>query len=206
MILIYAAVKFLADFLNYIREVPFVYMTGNAETHIASKVYSHIQNQSMAFHLSRETGKIIRIVSKGSQSFGQVLRFMFFNIMPIIIEIFFVIGAIGYMYPQKFFWLNIGAMVLYLLATIFCTEWRAKYFKVMSTKDANYVQKATDSLLNFETVKYFNAEDHEQKRFYTSLDEYRNANVTVAKSLVVLNMSQATVIAGGLVGTLLLAY
>lgn len=122
------------------------------------------------------------------------------------VEIFLVIGAIGYLYQPKFFWLNFGAMLLYLLATLIATEWRAKFFKVMTQKDAAYVQKATDSLLNFETVKYFNAESHEQRRFQVALMEYKKANVVVAKSLVGLNMSQATIIALGLAGTLLLAY
>lgn len=86
------------------------------------------------------------------------------------------------------------------------TEWRAKYFKAMTKRDAEYVQRATDSLLNFETVKYFNAEDHEQARFQVSLAAYKKANVVVAQTLVSLNMSQAVVLSGGLVTTLLLAY
>ena len=206
LILVYAVTKFAADLLNYIREIPFAYIAANAEKYIAALVYRHIQNQSLAFHLSRETGKIIRIVSKGSNSFAMVLRFSLFNILPVFVEIVLVIGAIGYLYQPKFFWLNFGAMLLYLLATVIATEWRAKFFKVMSQKDAAYVQKATDSLLNFETVKYFNAETHEQRRFQVALLEYKKANVTVAKSLVGLNMSQATIIALGLAGTLLLAY
>jgi len=143
----------------------------------------------LSFHLSRETGKIIRIVSKGSQSFAQVFRYMLFNIAPMIVEIIFIIGTIGYLFPQKYFWLNLGCIVIYLLATVIVTEWRAKYFKLQSKKDAEYVQKATDSLLNFETVKYFNAEDHEQRRFQVSLRAYKDASVTVAKTLVSLNMS-----------------
>ena len=95
---------------------------------------------------------------------------------------------------------------MYLLATIFVTEWRAKYFKYMTKRDAEYVQRATDSLINFETVKYFNAEDHEQARFQVSLKAYMKANVTVAHTLVSLNMSQAVILSGGLITTLLLAY
>jgi len=100
-----------------------------------------------------------------------------------------VIGAIGYLYPIKFFWINLGFMLLYFMFTLLATEWRAKFFKLMSVADASYVQKATDSLLNFETVKYFNAEDHEEARFGVSLKKYKDANVAVAKSLVALNMS-----------------
>ena len=160
----------------------------------------------MAFHLQRETGKIIRIVSKGSVAFGQVLRFTFFNIVPIVLEVVFVVAAIAYMFPIKFFWLNFGCIILYFFVTIYCTEWRAKYFKEMTKRDNESNQRATDSLLNFETVKYFNAEDHEQTRFYASLWAYKNANVIVANSLVALNMSQTIVITLSLTYTLLLAY
>jgi len=95
---------------------------------------------------------------------------------------------------------------MYVLVTFTVTEWRAKYFKAMTQKDAAYVQKATDSLLNFETVKYFNAEDHEQRRFSVALKDYKEANVKVARTLVGLNMSQAICIAAGLAATLLTAY
>ena len=139
LILLYALTKFVAEFLNHIREIPFAYIGANAEKYIAALVYRHIQNQSLAFHLSRETGKIIRIVSKGSNSFAQVLRFSLFNILPVFVEIILVIGAIGYLYQPKFFWLNFGAMLLYLLATLIATEWRAKFFKLMTQKDAAYV-------------------------------------------------------------------
>lgn len=86
------------------------------------------------------------------------------------------------------------------------TEWRAKYFKSLATKDTEYNQKATDSLLNFETVKYFNAEKHEEERFLNALGEYKKENITVAKSLVVLNITQSGIIALGLLTALLIAY
>lgn len=135
-----------------------------------------------------------------------MLRFCFFNIAPIVVEVVLVIGAIAYLYAPKFFWLNLASMLMYFFVTIAFTEYRAKFFKDQAKKDAAYTQRATDSLLNFETVKYFNAENHEQKRFAVSLAAYKIANVTVAKSLVTLNMSQATVIAAGLCSTLMLAY
>lgn len=123
-----------------------------------------------------------------------------------LVEIGFIVVTIGVLYPAKYFGIIFSAIFLYLLATILVTEWRAGYFKEMTKKDASYVQRATDSLLNFETVKYFNAEDHEQKRFHVSLLAYKEANVTVAKTLVSLNMSQAVIITGGLITTLLISY
>ena len=84
---------------------------------------------------------------------------------------------------------TLACVILYVIVTITVTEWRAKYFKTLAMKDTAYNQKATDSLLNFETVKYFNAEDHEERRFMKALAEYKTENVVVAKSLVVLNIS-----------------
>ena len=134
------------------------------------------------------------------------MRYMLFSLLPMLVEIGFVVATIAVLYPARYFWLNLGCITLYLLATVIVTEWRAGYFKEMTKKDANYVQKATDSLLNFETVKYFNAEDHEERRFHVSLLAYKQANVIVAKTLVTLNMSQAVIISGGLLTTLMLSY
>jgi ABC-type transport system involved in Fe-S cluster assembly fused permease/ATPase subunit len=125
-------------------------------------VYNHVTHQSLAFHLSRETGKIIRIVSRGSQSFAQILRLTVFNILPIIFELTFVLIIIGTLYAIEFFLATLAAVILYVIVTVVVTEWRARYFKSLAMKDTEYNQKATDSLLNFETVKYFNAEDHEE--------------------------------------------
>lgn len=129
-----------------------------------------------------------------------------FNIMPIIFELTFVLAIIGGLYPIEFFGTAFTCVILYVIATVTVTEWRAKYFKTLAMKDTEYNQKATDSLLNFETVKYFNAEDHEEHRFMKALGEYKTENVRVANSLVILNICQALIIAVGLVITLSLAY
>lgn len=117
-----------------------------------------------------------------------------------------MLSVIGTLYPLEFFACTALSVILYILATVFVTEWRAKYFKKMAMKDAEYNQKATDSLLNFETVKYFNAEEHEERRFLKALGEYKKENIIVANSLVVLNITQAFIIALGLSSCLFLAY
>lgn len=206
MIGMYSLTRFSADFINYIREIPFATVSASAEIYVADLVYNHIQHQSLAFHLSRETGKVIRIVSRGSQSFASILRYTCFSLLPIILELTFVLGVIYIIYPWEFFAVTFLSVMLYIFVTVCITEWRAKYFKKMAQKDTEYNQKATDSLLNFETVKYFNAEKHEQDRFLKALGEYKKENVTVANSLVVLNIAQAFIIALGLSGSLFLAY
>lgn len=126
--------------------------------------------------------------------------------MPLILELAFVLGIISYLFPWEFVCIVFGSLLLYVALTYIVTEWRAKFFKAMTLKDAEYNQKATDSLLNFETVKYFNAEQHEEERFKASLMQYKTANVTVAKSLVTLNITQAICISLGLAANLLMAF
>lgn len=165
----YCLVKFGAEIVNNLREVTFATVSANAEVFIADKVYNHVQTQSLAFHLNRETGKIIRICSRGSGSFSSILRLTIFQIGPLILELAFVIIIIAYIFPWYFFIVILVSIVAYVTDTFLVTEWRAKYFKSMNIKDQNYNQKATDSLLNFETVKYFNAEKHEEERYMKAL-------------------------------------
>ncbi len=128
-----------------------------------------------------------------------------FQILPLIVELILVLTVVFTLYPVVFFLVTASSVVVYVVATIYLTEWRAKYFKSMATKDTEYNQKSTDSLLNFETVKYFNAEKHEEDRFLKALGEYKRENVVVAKSLVALNMTQGVIISLGLLAALLVA-
>ena len=128
-----------------------------------------------------------------------------FQILPLIVELILVLIVVLTLYPIIFFGVTASSVVIYIFATVVLTEWRAKYFKSMATKDTQYNQISTDSLLNFETVKYFNAEKHEEDRFLKALGDYKHENVLVAKSLVLLNMSQAGIIALGLLAALMIA-
>jgi len=134
-----------------------------------------------------------------------ILRMALFQILPLIVELVLVLTVVFSLYSIVFFAVTASSVVIYVLATGVLTEWRAKYFKSMATKDTEYNQIATDSLLNFETVKYFNAEKHEEDRFLKALSEYKYENVRVAKSLVLLNMTQAGIIALGLLSALMIA-
>ena len=125
LIILYAGLKFIAEFIQYLREIPFAYMVANAEKHVAVKVFDHVQRQSLSFHLKRETGKIIRTVQKGACAFADVLRFMFFNLAPIVLEIVFVVAVVGTLYPYYFCLLVLGTILTYLFVTFCVTEWRA---------------------------------------------------------------------------------
>jgi len=194
LIMLYSIIRLGSEACNLTREASFASISASAEVHIASKVYNHIQNQSLKFHLSRQTGKIIRICSKGSQSFAMILKFTLFVMAPMFLEIGLIIVSIGFIFPYHFFILVIACISVYLVITFYVTEWRAKYFRRMNIKDNAYVQKATDSLLNFETVKYFNAEQHEQERYFKALQEYKTENIATLNSMVILNISQSFLI------------
>ena len=128
-----------------------------------------------------------------------------FSLIPLQLEIIMILVIFGSLFDYRFLILQFVAILVYVMATYFLTEWRAKGFKAQATADHAYNQKATDSLLNFETVKYFNAERHEEKRFEEALMAYKMRTISVAKSLVTLNIGQALVIALGLGSTLALA-
>ena len=206
LVALYVIARLVSEFINNMREIPYGYMAAYAEVQIASDVYNHIQRQSLSFHLSRETGKIIRVVSRGSQGFERVLRHMTFNILPLAIECVFTLGVYAFMFDWRFMLIQLAAILLYTWSTFTLTERRAKNFRRMNNADSNYNQKATDSLLNFETVKYFNAEKHEEARFDKAVTEYVKEKIAVAISLVPVNTFQSAIISMGLSGTLLMAY
>ena len=126
--------------------------------------------------------------------------------IPLVLELCLVLIIIAILYPIVFFFVLTLSVVIYIAATLQLTEWRAKYFKAVATKDAEYSQKATDSLLNFETVKYFNAEEHEERRFMDALSAYKKENIVVARSLALLNIVQSGIIACGLLTALMIAF
>ena len=126
--------------------------------------------------------------------------------IPLALELFLVLIIIAVLYPIVFFFVLAISVVIYIAATLQLTEWRAKYFKAVAAKDAEYSQKATDSLLNFETVKYFNAEEHEERRFMDALGAYKKENIVVARSLALLNIVQSGIIACGLLTALMIAF
>lgn len=132
---LYGGIKFLGDFINYMREIPFAYMSARAEISIAHDVYDHVTRLSLAFHLSRETGKVVRIVSKGSQSFATVLRLGSFNLMPICLEIVLTLVVFVTLFAWQFSVLQLCLVFLYIAVTYFMTERRAGSFSKMTKAD-----------------------------------------------------------------------
>lgn len=175
------------------------------ERDIALNTFKHLQALSLDWHLNRHTGKVMRIVSRGSSSFATVLQMVLFRVLPVFIQVI----AVGVYLFIDFNWIfcviTVGVVILYVIFTFWTTEWRNKYRRVMNAKDNEFNQKATDALLNFTTVKHFNSEEHEENRYQQSLDEYRAAEIINYQSLSILNIGQAFIIQAGILAMLYLS-
>eukprot|EP00118_Oscarella_pearsei_P015913 m.147785 g.147785 ORF g.147785 m.147785 type:complete len:849 (+) comp38477_c0_seq18:131-2677(+) len=169
-------------------------------------LFQHLHNLSLRWHLSRKTGEVLRIMDRGTQSVNNILNYVLFNIVPTIVDIIIAIVFFVVAFNAWFGLIVFVTMVLYLTATIVVTEWRTKYRRGMNQLDNETRQKAVDSLLNFETVKYYGAEEYEVGRFEKSLQSYQFHERKSIASLVVLNSVQNLIITSGLLaGSLLCA-
>ncbi|TVS02797.1 MAG: ABC transporter ATP-binding protein/permease [Rhodobacteraceae bacterium] len=188
-----------------LRNVLFTRVGQRALRQLALETFGHIHSLSLRYHITRKTGGLSRIIERGVKGVDFLLRFMLFSIFPLILQLF-MIGVI-------FFWLfdfwYLAAVVvtisLYVWFTFRVTEWRVKQRRIMNQQDTDANQKAIDSLLNFETVKYFNAEDMEARRYDGAMAKYEEAAVSTNYSLAFLNFGQAMIITTGLVVVMVLA-
>ena len=201
-ILLYGLVSFLATACDQLRDIFFAYVSANTERLVALETFEHLQSLSLQFHLKRETGSVLRSVSRGASSFASLMRVVLFQIGPVLLQVAIVCVYLFVKYPYYFGLVTGGVIVLYFIFTFTTTDWRDKYRRVMNEKDNEFNQKATDALLNFETVKYFNAEAHEKQRYDRALQEYSMANVRSQQTLSVLNSGQQLIITAGIVGAM----
>ena len=205
LILAYGIARVLSLVFGEFRDAIFVRVGQNALRTVALQTFRHLHVLSLRFHLDRKTGGLSRIIERGVKGIDFLLRFMLFNILPTLLELV-LISAI--------FWINFGflyALVTfvslggYIYFTIAVTEWRLKYRREMNKHDTRANTKAIDSLLNYETVKYFNNEEHEARRYDVALERYEDASVRSQLSLTLLNVGQGVIISLGLVIVLILA-
>ena len=205
LILGYGTARVLSQLFGELRDAVFVKVGQHALRQIALSTFRHLHALSLNFHLERRTGGLSRIIERGTKGIDFLLRFMLFNILPTLLEI----GLIS-----AIFWLKFG--FLYALITFVClgsyiyftiaiTDWRLKFRREMNDQDTKANTKAIDSLLNFETVKYFTNEEHEARRFDTALAAYEQASVRSQLSLTLLNVGQGIIISLGLVAVLWMA-
>lgn len=199
LILAYGAARTMAVVFAEIREAVFVNVTQRAMRRVAIDTFEHMHALSMRFHMSRQTGGLSRVIERGIKGIEFLLTFMLFNIVPTMVEILLVCAVLWYLFSIWFAAVTFFTIALYIAFTLFTTEWRLKFRREMNDMDTQANTKAIDSLLNFETVKYFGNESHEASRYDRSLAAYERAAILSVRSLSVVNIGQAFIIATGLV-------
>jgi len=205
VIVSYGLARIMVQVFGEIRDVAFIKVSQYAQRTIGLETFKHLHNLSLDFHLSRKTGDLSRVIERGTRGIQFVLSFMTFNIVPILLEIVLVTGIMLYKFEWMYGTIIFSTISLYIFVTLAVTEWRLKFRRKMNTEESRANSKAIDSLLNFETVKYFGNEEHEFKRFDKNLQRYESAAIDSQRSLSILNLAQKSIIGVGLVSILLLA-
>lgn len=201
----YAVARIGQQAFGEFRDFIFARVTQFTQRQIGLRTFEHLHSLSLAFHLDRQTGGLSRVIERGTRGIQTVLQFMLFNILPTIVEVLIVAVVLYLTFGPVFALITMVTIALYVWYTIAITNWRVKFRKDMMQKDAEANTKAIDSLLNFETVKYFGNESHEHKRFDRALEGYESAAIQSQTSLSILNLGQGFIIAGGLVAVMVLA-
>merc|ERR1711963_899225 len=200
LILIYVTLKWLqgggtgsGGLLNICRSFLWIRIQQYTTREIQVGLFSHLHALSLRWHLSRKTGEVLRIIDRGTSSINSLLSYLIFNIVPTIIDI---VVAIAFFCAIFDFWFGLIVfitMAVYLGSTIFVTEWRKKFRRIMNEKQNKYKQKAVDSLLNFETVKYYGAEQEEVNQYNTSIKLYQDEEWKTMASMYLLNLTQGLI-------------
>ena len=198
IIISYGAVRIASFAFNEIRDALFSKVSQNAIRSVSLKVFKHLHFLSLDFHLSRQTGGLNRYIDRGTKGIDFLLRYVLFNVVPTFIELFLVIIILLTLYGYQYAIITFITISIYVTLTFTITQWRLQFRKDMNTADNAASTKMIDSLLNFETVKYFNNEDHEFKRLDDSLKKYEDAANKNRASLSLLNISQTFVIMIGI--------
>ncbi|MBL8831140.1 MAG: ABC transporter ATP-binding protein/permease [Rhodospirillales bacterium] len=205
IVLAYGGARVLSQAFNELREIVFARVAHQAMHKVALETFQHLHLLSLRFHLDRQTGGLNRAIERGTAGIENLLHFMLFQVVPTLLEIMMVCGILWYLYDWRFAAVTFVTIGLYVAYTFAITAWRLRYRRAMLEAEGEASTKAIDSLLNYETVKYFGNEAHEARRFDRSLDAYERAAVLSKTSLSILNVGQGFVIAIGLTLVMLLA-
>jgi len=188
-----------------LRDAVFAKVAQRAIRTVALKTFRHLHSLSLAFHLERQTGGLSRAIERGTNGIDTLLTFMLFNIVPTLIEILLVCGILWAFFDVWYAVVTLACVIGYIAYTLLVTEWRIKYRRQMNETDQEASTRAIDSLLNYETVKYFGNEQYEASRFDQALARYERASVASKSSLSLLNIGQSTIIGAGLAVLMLMA-
>ena len=205
LIIAYGVARVGAQALGELRDAIFAPVEQHAVRMVGLSTFRHLHALSLRFHLERQTGGLSRAIERGIRGVEFLLSFMLFNVVPTLFEILLVCGVLWRLYSIEFAAITLGTVVCYVAFTFLVTDWRVKFRREMNERDSEANTKAIDSLLNFETVKYFANEEHEAGRFDKALRTYERAAVKSQTTLALLNVGQGAIIAVGLIGVMLLA-
>jgi ATP-binding cassette subfamily B protein len=198
----YGLLRLSTTVFTELRELVFAKATQGAARTIALQTFEHLHALSLRFHLERQTGGMTRDIERGVRGIESLISFSLFSIVPTLLEVAMVLTILAVKFDIWFAWITVAALALYIMFTVLITEWRTKFRREANEFDSAAHTKAVDSLLNYETVKYFNNEGFEAKRYDESLERLRRARLKSQTTLSILNTGQQLIIAVGLVAML----
>ncbi|HAC57085.1 MAG TPA: metal ABC transporter permease [Rhodobiaceae bacterium] len=201
----YGVGRILMIALAQLRDAIFAKVGQNAVRELAVETFRHLHALSLRFHLERRTGGLSRVIERGTKGIDFLLRFSLFNIVPTIIELVLVCVILAYAFDIWYSVVTAVTVIVYMVFTFAVTEWRTRFRREMNDLDTEANTKAVDSLLNYETVKYFGNEEHETRRFDRSMTGYERAAIRTATSLSLLNTGQTLIFSTGLTLLMLMA-
>ncbi|MBI3777996.1 MAG: ABC transporter ATP-binding protein/permease [Gammaproteobacteria bacterium] len=205
LLVAYGLLRLANSTFGELRDMVFAKVTQRSIRRVALKVFEHLHNLSLRFHLERQTGGMSRDIERGTAGIRFLLNFMLFNILPTILEIGFVAAILLVKYDPWFCVVTLVTLVVYIVFTLLVTEWRMIFRRNMNEMDSKANTRAIDSLLNYETVKYFGNEGFEARRYDETLQSWEKAAVRNQTSLSLLNIGQGGVIAVGVTILMLMA-
>ncbi|MFH2212701.1 MAG: ABC transporter ATP-binding protein/permease [Pseudomonadota bacterium] len=205
LLVAYGALRFMSTLFGELRDAVFAKAAQRSVRRVALKVFRHLHELALRFHLERQTGGISRDIERGTRGIGFLLNFMLFNILPTIVEIGLIAAILLAKYDIWFSIITFTTLVAYIAFTLVITEWRMVFRRTMNDMDSKANSRAIDSLLNYETVKYFSNEEFETRRYDENLQVWEQAAIRNTTSLAALNAGQSLIIAIGVTALMLLA-
>jgi ATP-binding cassette subfamily B protein len=202
LLVAYGALRLCTTLFTELREIVFAKATEGTARSISLQVFSHLHALSLRFHLERQTGGMTRDIERGTRAVHSLISYSLYSILPTLLEVTLVLTLLSLKFDAGFALITVSALVVYIVYTVSVTEWRTRFRKQMNELDSTAHSKAVDSLLNYETVKYFNNEAFEARRYDESLEKLRRAALKSQSTLSLLNTGQQLIISAALVAML----
>src|SRR5205823_6273907 len=198
MTLAYGGARVVMAVLTQVRDGVFAKVAMHAVRRLALLTFEHMHMLSLRFHLERKTGGLTRVLERGRTGIETIVRMVILQLAPTVVEVALIVAVLLYAFDWRYVAVILATVLVYMAFTYYATEWRIGIRRKMNDSDTDANTKAIDSLLNYETVKYFSAENHEAERYDRSMARYEDASVRAYVSLAVLNAGPATIFSSGL--------